>query len=284
MNVYEVITQRIIDSLANGCVPWRKTWVSGAAKNLVSGKEYRGVNAIVLGLAPFSSCWWATWNQIKARGGCVRKGEKGSPVLFFSVLDNEQEVGRRKAIARYFTVFNVEQTEGIASPQAVAKGQVDPIERCEAIVMGYENGPSIDHWEPRAWYSPQTDTINVPRIDQFDRAESYYSTLFHEMGHSTGSAKRLARPGVTDPQRFGSHLYSKEELVAELSSQFLAAEAGITQSTIDNSAAYIGHWLKQIRNDPRLVIEAGAQAQKAADLVLGRMANRSAVESAGEAA
>jgi antirestriction protein ArdC len=285
MNVYEIITERIIGSLNEGVVPWRKTWVGGAAKNLVSGKDYRGVNAFLLGVLPFSSPWFATFNQIRAKGGRVRKGERGAPIVFWKVYENEESDEQRRFVLRYFTVFNVaEQCEGIVVPELGRATAVDPIEECERIVLGYENGPSIDHWEPRAWYSPATDTINVPTLNLFETAEAYYATLFHEMTHSTGHRKRLARSGVVDPHRFGSHEYSREELVAEMGASFLCAEAGISQTTLPNSVAYIGHWLKRLREDSKLVVMAAAEASKAADRILGRRAGTSTSEVAEDAA
>lgn len=277
MNVYEIVTEKVLESLNKGVIPWRKTWASGSPKNLVSGREYRGINAFLLGVLPYSSPYFATFNQIKAAGGFVRKGEKGSPIVFWKVYDDEEQ-DERRFVLRYFTVFNVEQCEGIVAPEPARGKAGDPIAACEAILSGYANGPTIQHWEPSAYYAPSSDTINMPRRELFEGPEAYYATMFHEMTHSTGHRSRLARPAVTDPERFGSHAYSKEELCAEMGASFLCAEAGISQATFENSIGYLSHWLRRLRDDKKLVVLAAAEAGKAADRILGRQAGTVEVE------
>jgi antirestriction protein ArdC len=285
MNVYEIVTERVIEALSKGVVPWKKTWIGGAAKNLVSRREYRGINTFMLGVAPYASCYWATFNQIRAAGGCVRRGEKGSPIVFWKVYQDQAQ-DERRFVLRYFTVFNVEQCDGIVAPEAVraSANASDAIEACERIVSGYKDGPTIEHWQPSAFFCPATDTINMPRRELFVSSEAYYSTLFHELSHSTGHRSRLARSAVTDPNRFGSHAYSKEELCAEMGASFLCAEAGISQATLDNSVSYIAHWLGRLRGDPKMLVMAAAEASKAADRILGRSVGASTSEAAEEAA
>lgn len=285
-DVYQIITDRIVAALEAGTVPWHKPW-KGAdfmPKNLVSKKAYRGVNVFMLALAPFNSHWWLTFNQAKKLGGSVRKGEKGTPVVFWKWFpkkdENGDEIpGKRVPFLRYYTVFNLDQCEGIDAAKVPTTAEVEndfePIEACEAIVAAYENAPKVTHSkrDARAYYVPSTDRINMPLRSSFDSAESYYATLFHELGHSTGHESRLGREGITDPVMFGSHKYSKEELVAEMTSAFLCGTAGIEDATIDNSAAYIDGWLKQLKSDPKLVVIAAAQGQKAADLIVGKSWN-----------
>jgi len=168
-------------------------------------------------------------------------------------------------------VFNVEQCEGInhkrldeiARPNA---SQFSPIERAESLVKGYPNPPSIRTDGTAAYYRPSDDSVTMPVPESFESPEAFYSVLFHELGHSTGHKARLARGGVTDPQRFGNHEYSKEELIAEMSSSFLRAFAGIDNEPLaDNSAAYLASWLRVLRKDSRMVVFAAAGAQKAVD-------------------
>jgi len=275
--VYQVITDRIVGLLEKGTIPWRKPWAGGGSpRNLCSGKEYRGVNVFLLSATAFSAPWWLTFNQAKDRGGSVKKGEHGFPVIYFQMLEKEDaSKPRGKAripLLRYYTVFNVGQCEGIEAPEVKLRPDVAPIEACERVVPYYPSPPHIVHGEPRAYYQPSTDRINLPERRLFDSAEEYYCTLFHELGHSTGHDKRLGRKGITDPVMFGSHGYSKEELVAEMTAAFLCGHCGIENATLDNSAAYIAGWLRKLRDDRKLVIEAAAQAQKAADLILGRRA------------
>jgi antirestriction protein ArdC len=279
MNVYQVITDRILDSLSRGVVPWRKPWATATPKNLVSGKEYRGVNVILLHASSFDSPWWLTFNQARSLGGSVKKGERGTPVVFWKPVaqgsidaspewDGEQR--DRWFVLRYFTVFNLSQCEGIQAPAVAARPAFDPIEECERLARGFANGPRIDHGGSGACYLPALDLVRMPRGEAFSSSPEYYSTLFHELTHATGAAHRLARKGVIDRAGFGSHAYSQEELVAECGAAFLCAEAGISTATLDNSAAYIASWAKALRNEPRWIVQAAGQAAKAADLILGR--------------
>jgi antirestriction protein ArdC len=179
-------------------------------------------------------------------------------------------------LVRYYSVFNVEQCDGISHARLEAQTEepapFNAIEAAEAIVASYPDAPSISQdGRASAYYRPATDSIHMPERETFDSEAHFYATLFHEMTHSTGHESRLARPGVSNPIRYGSHEYSQEELVAEMGAAFLLAEARIdSDSLTDNSAAYVASWLKALKNDPKLVVLAGAQAQKAVDHITGR--------------
>jgi antirestriction protein ArdC len=274
MNVYEIITCRILESLTKGVVPWRCPWSVDAPRNLVSGRDYRGVNVLLLQSAGYSSPHWLTFNQARDLGGCVKRGEKGCPVIFWKVRERESatNTAEKGFILRYFTVFNIAQTDGIAIPEATERTALDPIAECDRIIATYPNAPSIAHGGGRAFYSPASDAIQVPTREHFHSSAEYYSTLFHELTHSTGASHRLNRKGVVDPIRFASHDYAFEELVAECGAAFLAAQAGISSATIGNSAAYIASWTKKLRGEPRWIVDAAGQASRAADFVLGRAA------------
>ncbi len=283
-SVYDIVTERILEKLEAGTVPWRKPWSAGGCpKNLVSGKEYRGVNVWLLGSQDFSSPYWVTFKQAKQLGGTVRKGERSTPCIFWKFLNRDTEnpatgeiTTKQIPLVRYYSVFNVEQCDGISHKRLEAETEepapFSPIETAEAIVAGYADAPSItEDGRASAYYRPATDSIHMPKRETFDSEEQFYATLFHEMGHSTGHEARLARPGVTSPTRYGSHEYSQEELVAEMGAAFLLAEAGIdSEALVDNSAAYVASWLKALKNDPKLVVLAGAQAQRAVDHITGR--------------
>jgi antirestriction protein ArdC len=283
-NVYEIITERILEKLEQGTIPWQRPWSGGGApSNLVSGKEYRGVNVLLLGSQDFESRYWVTFAQAKKLGGTVRKAEKGTPCIFWKFLarDTENaETGKTETkqipLIRFYNVFNVQQCDGISHARLEVETEepepFSPIEAAESIVASYPDPPSISHdGRSSAYYMPRTDAIHLPEPETFDSEAAYYATLFHEMGHSTGHEKRLARPGVTNPIRHASHDYSKEELVAEMTAAFLLAEAGIdSDSLTNNSAAYLASWLKALKDDPKLVVLAAAQAQKAVDHITGR--------------
>ena len=275
INAYQVITDRIIGLLKSGTVPWHKPWKGGGpVKNLVSKRAYRGINQFLLGCSDYASPFWLTFNQAKKLGGSVKKGEKSTPVVFWKLLETEdQEAGEKKEIPvlRYYRVFNIEQTEGIEGPEPEAQEQREftPIERCEQVMKNMPNPPRVQYKKQAAWYRPSDDLINLPKPESFESESEFYCTWFHEAAHSSGAKHRLNRPSLIDMCPFGSTNYSKEELVAEMTAAFLCGETGIENQTIDNSAAYINGWLKKLRNDEKLVIHAAAQAQKAVDYILG---------------
>jgi antirestriction protein ArdC len=271
--VYEIVTKEICRKLEQGVLPWRKPWKDGAV-NWVSQKGYRGINALLLDAGEY-----ATFKQITEHGGHVRKGEHGKIVVFFKRLNivdhcpDDEELVNIKNIAylRYYKVFEINtQCEGLKSKRKVQDGtSQDPITTAEKIVEGYKDAPPVTFAGGRAFYKPSTDKISVPAITDYDKAEEYYSTLFHEMTHSTGHKSRLNRAGVIELAAFGSETYSKEELVAEVGAAMLCSVAGIEQTTIDNSAAYCNSWLRKLREDSKMINIAAGQAQKAADYIQG---------------
>jgi antirestriction protein ArdC len=272
-SVYSIITEQIVQQLESGVAPWRKPWNIAPPANLVSGRPYRGINTLLLAIRGWGSPWWLTYKQAAERGGHVRRGEHGAKVVFWKCDKYETEtpdgatVERTSAILRYYTVFNVEQCEGIGAPQAACT--VNPIEECERIIAGMPGKPGFAQ-DARAWYRPSTDTVGMPARTAFDSAEGYYGTLFHELTHSTGHASRLGREGIEKLEQFGSESYSREELVAEIGSAMLCGIAGIAPQTVANSASYLQSWLRVLRADARMVISAASAAQKAADYILGR--------------
>jgi len=284
MKVEEIITAKILAKLEAGTVPWHKPWSGGdMPKNLVSKKEYRGINTFLLSCSGFSSPYWLSFKQAQELGGTVKKGEKGSPVVFWKQLPIEEtdENGKKTVknipFLRYYTAFNLDQCENINPDKIPQSAKVlnnnEKIEQCEAIVAGMPKRPEINHGEQRAYYRPITDTVNMPKMETFDGSEEYYGTLFHELTHATGHETRVNRKGVSGESgewsSFGSAPYAKEELVAEMGAAFLCGICQIENKTIDNSAAYIKSWLKRLKDDAKLVIMAAAQAQKAADFIRG---------------
>lgn len=273
---YEVITNRIIKLLEEGVVPWRRPWTGQELlpRNLVSGKEYRGVNVFMLASAMYASPWWLTFKQAKERGGHVKKNEKGMPCIYWNWIERTDKTSdevKKIPFAKYYTVFNVFQCENIPYPEnADVRADYSPIDECEGIVANMQSPPSIRNGKNRACYYPSPDVIEIPEQNHFSTDEDYYSTLFHELIHSTGHENRLNRQGITEPIAFGSHTYGKEELVAEMGASFLCGQAGIENKVIENSASYISGWLSRLKSDQKLVVQAASQSQKAADYVLGK--------------
>lgn len=286
LDIYQAVTDRILELLDRGVVPWRHPIRGGGSaadtmpSNLVSGHQYRGINVFLLAvtawLEGYESPYWLTFRQAGERGGHVRKGEKGSLVIFWKqYATKDKDTGEDVTIPllRHYTVFNAAQCEGIEVPERAVDPTepvpFEPMEEASNIVGGYADGPRIEHRGARAFYRPREDLVRVPEPGRFVDHESYYATLFHELVHSTGHSSRLDRGLDNEPSPFGSPEYSKEELVAEMGAAFLAAEASISLETIEQSAAYIEAWHKRLSSDQKLVVHAAGAAQKAADWVHG---------------
>lgn len=276
-DVYSMVTSRIIESLHAGTVPWRMPFTSKYTArlptNLKSRKSYRGMNTFLLMTAGFECPYWLSYKQAFDMGGNVKRGEKSSLVTLWKFLKTGQTDANGKdktlPLLRYFRVFNFTQCEGIELPkwaqsEAVADLKFSCKPACEKIIKGYVGGPKIIKGE-RASYRPSSDEISMPDKKSFVSVDAYYSTLFHEMTHSTGHASRLNR----DLQNgFGSDEYSKEELIAEMGASFLNATAGVV-TEFEQSAAYIKGWLSKFEGDDKFVMQAAGLAQKASDHILG---------------
>ena len=276
-SVFEIVTARILEQLEQGVVPWRKPWRAELPCNLVSGKPYRGVNVFLLASQGYGSCYWLTYQQTAKLGGHVKRGEHSTLVTFWHIGDertrirDDGTIGKtRPFLLRYYSVFNLEQTEGIDIPRVSSRPAVNPVEQCEAIVEGMPNAPRQEQSD-RAWYRPANDTVGMPARALFDSPEEYYSTLFHELTHSTGHTSRVGREGIEQLNTFGSESYSREELIAEMGAAMLCGISGIETKTLENSAAYLQSWITRLRGDSRLVVSAASAAQKAADYILGKM-------------
>ena len=287
-DMYQVVTNRIINQLEKGVLPWRKTWSSyGLAKNYVSGKSYKGINLLMMNFfSPHSIPYYLTFNQAKGLGGHVKKGSKSQQVIYFNVIfkdKNGKKISKEVAkklgkdarvmkFLKYYNVFNVDDIEGIDFKiEELRLLPNERIERCEKVINGYPSPPQyVEKDKGRAYYQPMEDYINMPPIEQHESAEFYYSTYFHELIHSTGHATRLAREEIVKPNRFGSVPYSQEELAAELGASFLRQVTGINSDPIfQNSSAYIQGWLSKLKDDKQFIFKASAAAQKAVDYIIG---------------
>src|SRR6266404_6048844 len=209
-SVYEIVTEKIIKQLESGVAPWRKPWTCQTPANLITQKEYRGLNVFTLASQGFPSRFWLTFNQTTTQDG-KKKTSRPFPV-------------------RYYSVFNFAQTERIDIPPSLLQETRinDPIATCELIVANMPNAPAFQQSD-KAWYSPSSDVVGMPARSLFHSSEEYYATEFHELAHSTGHAKRLHRENFDNPGSFGSESYSKEELIAEMTAAMLCGIAGIEQ-------------------------------------------------------
>ncbi len=267
VTVYEIITGQIIAQLEKGVAPWRQPWSVGLPKNLVSGKVYRGINLFLLSTAGCE--YFLTRNQAEELGGTIRC--KGLPVVFWKMLERENKKTGEKELTpfmRYYKVYPANGVEGLDVPSPIGEKN-SSIERAEAIIREMPNRPVINYGGNDACYIPSRDEVRVPALQSFSDSADFYQTTYHELAHSTGHSSRLKREGVTQNWGFGSHEYSDEELLAEMTASFLSGVAGIEQKTMQSSAAYLNGWLKKMKADPKFIIQVSSRAQKAADYILG---------------
>ena len=278
INVYEMVTNRIIEQLESGVIPWEKPWsdVRSGAFNRVSKITYSLLNQMLLG----KDGEWASFKQWTDLGGHIRKGEKSSIVVFWKILPVEevQEDGSKLVtqipLLIYINVFHISQVDGVEPLPKEELHDIEPIEKAESILQDYwtRENIKVEHIKGnKAFYSPMSDMIQLPLFEQFKDANEYYSTAFHESVHSTMKESRCNRAEERKNKlvAFGSEEYSKEELVAELGSASLMNIIGIeTKKSFKNSTAYIQSWIRVLKNDVKFIVSASSKAEKAVNYIL----------------
>ena len=275
MDIYAAVTERIIEQMEQGIFPWQKPWVSnGKAVSHATGKPYSLMNQMLLG-RPGE---YLTFKQCQEASGHVKKGEKSSMVVFWKWIEQEDEdTGEIKQVPflRYYNVFHIDQCEGITAKYTQENTFPDgasTVETAQEIINDYleRENVKLTHSEgDRAFYRPATDEIVLPLRKQFVNTAEYYSTVWHELVHSTGHPSRLNR--LDKVAAFGSEVYSKEELVAEIGAAALVNHTGLETSTsFRNNASYIQNWLTVLRGDKRFIVSAAGKAEKAVSLILNQ--------------
>lgn len=269
MKAYEIITSKICEQLEKGVIPWRKPWGGATAINYETRKQYSFLNTMLLS----EPGEYLTFNQVQKLKGRIKKGAKASQIFFTSVTKRVEEVDgeteeKEIKFLKYYNVFHIKDCEGIESKLTLEEKERN--QTAEQIVNAYSERANIkiirDTLTNKACYYPSTDLIRVPMIEQYNEVEKYYSTLFHEMTHSTGAAHRLNRDLSGT---FGTKKYAREELVAEMGAAMLCGVVGIENVTLDNSAAYIQSWLKALNDDKTLITWAASRAEKAVNYIRG---------------
>ncbi|HTD39503.1 MAG TPA: zincin-like metallopeptidase domain-containing protein [Mucilaginibacter sp.] len=276
-DVYQIITNRIIEQLAQKVVPWRKPWTeAGHPQNLITKLPYRGINTWLLGSLGYAQNYFLTVRQATAIGATIKKGEHGHMVTFWKRQEKTQDQAQHTSekeyisVLRYYVVFNIDQCENI--PETLHTPATEavhtPITLCDEIVARMPQCPAIVHGKGGAWYDADKDEIHLPKQGSFTSSESYYCTLFHELIHSTGHQSRLNRKEIVEPTSFGSEKYGIEELTAEIGACYLNSVAGIIDKEFDSNVAYIKSWIEALRNDKRMIFYASGRAQKAVNFIL----------------
>ena len=275
-NAYEMVTNRIIEQLENGVIPWQKPWsgTHSGAYNRISNKPYSLLNQMILK----HNGEYATFKQWSDLGGKIRKGEKSEVVVFWKIQpfeeenENGEKVIKQIPLLRHYNVFHISQVDGVEPKEQLKISDLEPIEEAEKIKTDYMNREHLKIFEKvtnKAFYIPTFDYIEVPCKEQYQNIEEFYSTLFHEMIHSTGHKSRLNRSDMQGIVRHGSEKYSKEELTAELGSATLINMLGIeTEKSFRNSSAYIQNWLQALKNDNKFIVSASSKAEKAVKYIL----------------
>jgi antirestriction protein ArdC len=278
-DVYARVTAKIIADLEQGVRTWQRPWsAANADGNIIrplraTGQPYRGVNVLLLWSEAidkgYTAPMWITYKQATTLGAQVRKGEHGSLVVYANSFiktatdDQGNEADRKIAFMKGYTVFNVEQIDGLPAHYATKAEPAQPVERIEqAEAFFTATGATIRHGGNKAFYAPALDFVQMPPRESFRDAESHAATLVHELTHWTSHPTRLARELG---KRFGDHAYAAEELIAEMGAAFLCADLGITPEVRDDHAAYLAHWLQVLKADNRAIFTAASQAQRAAD-------------------
>lgn len=291
MSIYQTVTDRIMTQLKAGVVPWRKPWTSGLPRSLASGKEYRGINILMLATTPFESSYWLTFREAQRLGGHVRKGEKATPVVFWKWRTPEELKklqGERKAdevapcVPFVFPVFNLDQVEGVERPKTEAATATEERHAIADQMLGVmPSRPEIVHSvTSQPAYFPKPDRIALPHLSQFRSGDHYYTVLFHELVHSTGHASRLNR--FRDAEGDRGERYSFEELIAEFGAAFLCGFAGIQNPGLEDlHASYIDGWSEAFAKDPRILLRAASAAQRAADYIRGKVVAEPSADSTG---
>ena len=283
-DLYQHVTNRILEDLERGVRPWLKPWSASNVRGSIlprrhNGIPYQGINVLLLWSEAmargYTATTWMTYRQALELGAHVRKGETGTLVVFADRItrtedgENGESVERSIPNLKSYTVFNVEQIDGLP-PQYVAQAPAPAsveIRHAQAESFIAATRATIRFGGDRAYYAPAFDVIQLPPLPAFRDMESYYGTALHELTHWTGHPSRCARE--LNGHRFGSEAYAFEELIAELGSAFLCAELGITPEVRDDHAAYLASWLTVLKQDKRAIFAAASQAQRAADYLHG---------------
>ncbi len=281
-DIYEVITSKIIESLEAGNIPWLKPWKNGGHKstmanlpyNGATGRNYNGMNLLLLGCTDYAVNAWYSFKQVKDLGGNVKAGEKSTMVIYWQFNEKVEDNGEVKRIpfCRYYNVFNYAQCENLPFPKQQPFVPVEYTD-IDALVIN-DLGIALNHGGDRAYYAPASDRIQMPALSQFTDTEHYKAKLLHELTHSTGYASRCNRDFKG---RFGDAAYAFEELVAELGSAFLSSHFQV-EPMLQHNAGYIQSWLKVLKDDKRAIITASSQATKACQWVLDKLASPEQVE------
>lgn len=279
LDVFAIITNRVIDQLKQSVIPWRKPWTEGGhPQNLFTKRPYTGINTWLLGSLGYSQNYFLTWKQLKAVGASVKKGEKGTMIVFWKTVlqqhsKNNTEPPQTKSVLRYYYVFNIAQIDNL--PEVITIPFSPEINMhlgaCDEIIEAMPHCPAIKHSKQKAYYDPIKDCINIPKQSSFDAISSYYSTLFHELIHSTGHQSRLNRNEIAELNKHDAEMYNIENLTSEIGTCYLNSITGIAAKEFEDNTGDIVDirgWTEVLKHDRWMIVSASMQAQNATDYIL----------------
>ena len=278
-DIQKKVVDKILEALDSGVAPWQKGWTLNGflPMNYVSKKPYNGINFFMCMANNFTSPYYLSKKQINDAGGSIIKGCKGTLITYWTMFKklekdaNGQEKERLIPYLQYSYVWNEEQISGIEFKHPEKGSIFSYIEEADRIIDAMPNKPMIkEAINDKAYYSPTFDYIALPSRAQYADLNKFYSTLNHELIHSTGHKSRVGRAGIENFDYAGSHQYAFEELIAELGACMLNSISGVNSPSLtENNAAYIKHWRDKIASDNKLIFKAATEAQKAVDYILG---------------
>jgi antirestriction protein ArdC len=292
-DVYSIVTEKIIDRLAQGDCPWINTRTKPllAARSATTGKQYRGINALLLSTSSYASVFWATYRTVESMKGHVKKGSQASLCVFWKQYESKETVVnkhtgeeelRQAFVLRYYNLFNLEQVEGVTDPLLDAANIADPIAKADEIIASFADKPEVVFGSSgKACYNVELDKIILPQQSSFSSPAQFYRCYFHELIHGTGSALNRFSTETGKEEFDGTR--GLEELVAEIGSAMLLAECGLFEECAEKNASYCQYWINELKADSKLIVKAAGRAQRAVDHILGRQwspdaeNNRSAV-------
>lgn len=279
-NIRQQITDQIVAAIEAGTPPWRKGWASPELhQNAKTGRAYKGINLLLLGLTPYSDHRWLTWKQAEAMGVKIKKGSKGHRIVKMVEVDRNRAGAQQDAevlaedkgktlVMKGYVVFNAEQIDGLPALPCRTTNQVEPVAAVDAVIEGMKGtGLTVLYGGGQPAYAPLTDTVKMPLSDRFHTTQDCAATMLHELAHSTGHVSRMNRLNLY--ARFGSEEYAREELRAELASALLGAQLGVPMaaSMMESHSSYLASWLTVLKRDKNEIFKAAAEAQKIADYI-----------------
>lgn len=264
-DVYSIVTENIINFLEMGIMPWRHSWVkAGIPRNAITQKPYRGINVLLLAMQGYTQNLFITEEQLANLGGTVKKGQYYHIATYWEWKESTNGSSDKWAALKYSKVFNISQCEGVELTTEGDSKPENPLLICKQIVQNMPNAPKRETNKQSAWYAPIQDVVHMPASNEYTKPEYYYYDLFKLLAYATGNPSRLNRTEQAESEP----VFSKETLIADIAAHYLCFYAGISENVCIPNAKHIYGWIERFTDDPKFIVSAATQAQKAVDYIL----------------